>query len=143
MSGWDFYGNTMRNCSTGVLLGGGRDNHIHDNIFIDNDRDIAFDNRGMNWQAKCCQIDCDPATGTSCFHAGLVALNYTNPPYSTAYPEIVNIYNDHPCTPVHNVIEGNRWCHTNSKGGGQFLSHNETTIESWLSSATNNSEHCG
>ena len=79
MSGWDFYGNTMRNCSTGVLLGGGRDNHIHDNIFIDNDRDIAFDNRGMNWQAKCCQIDCDPATGTSCFHAGLVALNYTNP----------------------------------------------------------------
>lgn len=41
-------GNTIKNATTGVLLGGGRRNRIHSNIFIDNDLDIAFDNRGKN-----------------------------------------------------------------------------------------------
>lgn len=48
MSGYDFYGNTVINATTGVLLGGGRRNRIHSNTFIDNDLDIAFDNRGNN-----------------------------------------------------------------------------------------------
>ena len=52
MSGYDFYGNTIINATTGVLLGGGRRNRIHSNTFIDNDLDIAFDNRGMNWMAE-------------------------------------------------------------------------------------------
>ena len=45
-------GNTIRNASVGVLLGGGRRNSIHDNHFVDNDFDIHFDNRGETWQAS-------------------------------------------------------------------------------------------
>lgn len=142
MSGWQFYGNTIRNSTTGVLLGGGRRNHIHSNRFIDCDRDIAFDARGLTWQKASCQIDCDPKLGTSCFHTGLVSLNYTQPPYSTSYPEIVNIYADYPCYPVGNVIEDNTYCHAHSKGGGLFLTENEETINSWYSSASNNVEQC-
>ena len=92
MSGYDFYGNTIINASTGVLLGGGaearlllrrfsheyfsedrsfdktgsgqtqeqtwendktgRRNRIHSNVFLDNNLDIAFDNRGMNWMVS-------------------------------------------------------------------------------------------
>ena len=81
ISGWKFYGNTVVNATTGVLIGGGRRNLISNNTFIDCDNDIHFDNRGMNWQAISCAIGCDPKLGTSCFHGELVALNYTQPPY--------------------------------------------------------------
>jgi hypothetical protein len=144
MSGWEFYGNTIRNSSTGVLLGGGRRNRVHDNYFVDNDIDIAFDNRGMNWQEKSCQKDCDPALGTSCFAHILESLHYQQPPYSTAYPELVNIFNasSHPCVPVGNTITNNRYCHTHSSGGGKFVTHTATQIEAWFSSISNNTEHC-
>ena len=125
MSGYDFYGNTVINATTGVLLGGGRRNRIHSNTFIDNDLDIAFDNRGnngplylathlaairqrvsfipgagMNWMADYCNWNCsgyvkNPAQGAGCFRTALEKLNYKNPPYSTHYPEIVNIYDNH------------------------------------------------
>ena len=58
MSGWDFFGNTIRNASLGVLLGGGRHNRIHKNIFVANDADVHFDNRGMNWQSDGCKRNC-------------------------------------------------------------------------------------
>ena len=67
MSGWDFYGNTIVNSTTGVLLGGdhptltsdpnaslyrlgapvlgGRDNKIHDNYFLNNDKAHRLDAR--------------------------------------------------------------------------------------------------
>ena len=100
MSGYDFYGNTIINASTGVLLGGGteirlllrrfsheylsedrsfdktssgqtqeqtwendktgRRNRIHSNVFLDNNLDIAFDNRGMNWMVSF--TSCNAAT---------------------------------------------------------------------------------
>ena len=58
MSGWDFYGNIIRNSSQGVLLGGGRLNRIHGNVFIDNDKDFGFDERGLVWQSASCQYNC-------------------------------------------------------------------------------------
>ena len=142
MSGWEFYGNTIVNATTGVLIGGGRRNIISNNTFIDCDNDIHFDNRGMNWQANSCAIGCDPKLGTSCFHGELVALNYTQPPYSIHYPEIVNIYKDHPCVPIDNIISGNRFCHNHSKGGGKFIDRNVSTVKLWLSSMENNTELC-
>ena len=141
MSGWDFYGNTIRNASQGVFLGGGRHNRIHGNLFIDNDHDIGFDDRGLNWQNASCNINCTGST-TSCFRHTLDALHYTQPPYATRYPLLPTIYQDHPCVPVGNVIEDNRWCHRNSKGGGQFLNRDAATIAKWRSAASNNVEDC-
>lgn len=143
MSGWTFGpGNTIINSTQGVLLGGGRDNVIRDNKFVDNDVDVAFDNRGMNWQSKSCKYNCSASLGSSCFRVALEAVNYQHPPYSTAFPKIVNIYDDHPCVPVNNLITGNRYCHRHSKDGGKFLDRDEKTIESWFSSASNNTEDC-
>ena len=64
MSGWEFYGNTIVNSTTGVLLGGGRRNVIRGNVFRGNQLDIAFDNRGMSWQTSYCEENCT----APCFH---------------------------------------------------------------------------
>ena len=142
MSGWDFYGNTIRNSTVGVLIGGGRRNRIHDNTFIDNDNDIHFDDRGMNWQSVSCHFNCSASLGTSCFRVALEAVHYQQPPYSTAFPELVNIYQDHPCLPINNVIEDNRYCHTHSKDGGQFIDRTDSVVNGWMSSMSNNREDC-
>ena len=44
MSGWQFYGNTIMNSTTGLVIGGGRRNVIANNTFINCDLDIHFDN---------------------------------------------------------------------------------------------------
>ena len=145
MSGYAFYENPIVNATTGVLLGGGRRNHIHDNVFLSNDKDVAFDDRGLTWQQTTCQQNCThayPPGSTSCFYNALAAVNYKQPPYATRYPEIVNIYEDHPCLPVGNVIENNRWCHRGSKPGAQFVDRSDETIRGWLSEASNNVEDC-
>jgi hypothetical protein len=47
MSGYEVYGNTFADCETAVVVGGGRDNQIHDNHFENNDFDILFSDRGL------------------------------------------------------------------------------------------------
>eukprot|EP00039_Didymoeca_costata_P013068 m.193312 g.193312 ORF g.193312 m.193312 type:complete len:730 (-) comp15666_c0_seq7:2429-4618(-) len=141
MSGWEFYGNIIKNSTTGVLLGGGRHNKVHGNVFINNDADIHFDNRGMNWQAASCKKDCNASMGTSCFRVDLEAMNYTNPPYSVAYPEIVSIYDYYPCVPVGNVIMDNKYCHQ-SNPKALFIDATPTQVNSWLSVMSDNLEDC-
>ena len=144
MSGWDIYGNVFSNASQGVLLGGGRRNQIHDNLFLSNNIDVAFDNRGMNWQSKFCQFNCSASLGTSCARLALEAVRYQSPPWSVVFPEVVDIYKDHPCVPVGNIIEDNTWCHKNSPPGAtpSFLDRNASVIKSWLSMSSNNVENC-
>ena len=91
---WLEHGCSVINATTGVLLGGGRRNRIHSNVFLDNDLDIAFDNRGMNWMADYCTYNCSgyvptAAQSPGCFRPELEGLNYKQPPYSTRYPELV------------------------------------------------------
>ena len=146
MSGYDFYGNTVINATQGMLLGGGRHNRVHSNTFIACDIDIAFDDRGLNWQAASCARNCSATMGTSttsCFYNKLRDLDYTQPPWATAFPEVVSIYDEHPCTPVGNVIEDNVYCHHGSTPGkGTFIDRTPDQIHSWYSSISNNREAC-
>ena len=93
MSGYEFYGNLIRNATVGILIGGGRHNHVHSNHFEACDNDIHFDDRGLNWMAKSCQRDCAVRMGTtttSCLYNALRDMNYTAPPWSTTFPEVTN-----------------------------------------------------
>ena len=144
MSGYQFYGNTIVNASVGVLLGGGRRNSIVDNVFIDCDGDVHFDNRGQTWHLDYCRKNCtDTRNGyqPACFYHELQSLNYTAPPYSQRYPELESIYRDRPCTPVHNVVSNNRYCHRTNPDA-KFLTANATQIEEWGSAASNNTASC-
>ena len=134
-----------------MLLGGGRRNRIHSNTFIDNDLDIAFDNRGQNWMAEYCNHNCsgnekkNPAQSAGCFLPELESIHYQRPPYSTHYPELVDIYDNYPCVPVNNVIEDNVWCHSGSLNlskQAQFINKDQKTIESWMSTMSNNRQVC-
>lgn len=140
MSGWEVYGNTFQNSTTGLLLGGGRRNKIYNNKFIDNDKDIAFDDRGLTWQSAYCNKTCpgQPA----CFYHDLERYHYQQPPYSVKYPEIVNIFDDHPCVPVGNEIHDNVYCHEHSKAGAEFIDKTPAQVTAWFSKLYNNTEHC-
>lgn len=135
----------MINCTVGVLLGGGRRNRIFDNIFLNNDLDIFFDNRGMSWQSAYCNYNCSDATGKvepSCFRNQLEAIGYKQPPYSSAFPELEDIFDDHPCVPVYNEISHNRYCHSESKDGGKFIDQPSHRIRAWMSTISDNWPNC-
>ena len=81
-------------------------------------------------------------TGTICFKNELDSVNYKLPPYSTNYPNIVNIYDDFPCVPLGNIIEDNRYCHKKSPPSVVFIDQNDATINAWHSFISNNVEDC-
>ena len=81
-------------------------------------------------------------TTTSCLYNALRNINYQSPPFATRFPEVVDVYDYHPCVPVANVIEDNVYCHKESAGGGRFIDVSEADVTSWLSSMSNNNEDC-
>lgn len=99
--GAEVYGNIYHKAgSLPVLIGGGHYNHYRHNIFIDSPAAIHLDNRMQNWGHGMV------APG-GIIERRLNEVKYTQPPYSTAYPELVNYWNENPAYPQHNLIEGN------------------------------------
>jgi len=90
---------------------------------------VHLDDRGLNWQK-------DDCSAGGMFQQQLESVNYQHPPWSTHYPELVNIMNDHPCVPVYNDIEGNTYC------GGSFYDVTDQQLESWLDISKNNVQKC-
>eukprot|EP00026_Physarum_polycephalum_P021581 Phypoly_transcript_24918.p1 GENE.Phypoly_transcript_24918~~Phypoly_transcript_24918.p1 ORF type:complete len:145 (-),score=18.53 Phypoly_transcript_24918:102-491(-) len=129
MSGYQIYGNLVENCELGFMLGGGRDNLVHNNTFRGNDNDIEFDNRGMNWQND----TCSPG---GLLQTDLEQYPYQKPPWSTSYPWIVNYLSDKPCVPVGNVIQYNQYCNET------FINQTPQTVSSWQSTLANNVDVC-
>ena len=96
-------GNTFRNCDRGILFGGGRRLHALGNAFQGNMTEaVHLDDRGLNWQTAFCEPG-------GIFWQELDALNYTQPPYSRHYPELLSLRIDHPCAPVHAVLVNNTY----------------------------------
>lgn len=98
-SGTTVYGNVMRNCDIGVLVGGGRDNTIQNNLFDASEIGVFADARGTSWSS-------DFMT-QPWFMSRLNAVNYTQAPFSTTYPALANLLNDDPAQPKRNRIERN------------------------------------
>jgi hypothetical protein len=111
------------------LVGGGRDNTIVGTKCrnITGAHCIRFDNRGMNWQAAACT---NSSSGPGLLVAQLEAVHYQQPPYSTAYPRIVNTMQDHPCVPVGNLFSSNSCCDCVDE---HVISQSNSTIASWYS----------
>lgn len=70
------------------------------------------------------------------FDQQLQSVHYQSPPWSTHYPELVHIFDDHPCVPVYNVVENNTYCH------GKFIDITAEEAEEWLDTVANNTEIC-
>ena len=93
-----------------AFIGGGHDNTIENNIFVDCKPAVHVDARGMGW--------------AHAMPAGLVkegreksTLNgicFTEPPYSTRYPKLIGILDNDPASPTgsfvaRNVCWGGKW----------------------------------
>lgn len=95
------YGNVVYKAGKGVEVGGGRDNRVENNIFIDCRQPCMFDARGTSWSRK--YFDGTDTTLT----ARLNAVNYRSPPYSKRYPELATLYDKDPALPDGNVFARN------------------------------------
>jgi hypothetical protein len=88
---------------------------------------VEFGNRGQTWQSEYCT----PPNGT--FFEELRKDQVDKPPWSTKYPALQSIAQDHPCLPCYNNISWN-----NFQECDQWISASATKISEWLSVATNN-----
>ncbi len=92
--GTTVFGNVMCRINHAILVGGGRDNLVENNIFVDCPLAISVDNRGFYGSADV-------------LFARIKAVDHGRPPYSTRYPALARILDGDPELPVGNVIARN------------------------------------
>jgi hypothetical protein len=107
-SGIHVVGNVFYRVTRAMFIGGGCDNRVVNNVFVDCNPAMHIDNRGMGWQKKAT----DDPRGTLRTH--LAAMPYQNDLWSRRYPNLPNILNDEPGVPkrntiLRNVCAGGRW----------------------------------
>lgn len=109
-SGTTIFGNVFYKASRAAYIGGGRDNIVENNIFIECDLAAHIDARGLGWAKE------HVAKGGEWnMYRKLEAVNFDKPPYSQRYPKLAGILEDEPAVPKGNVI-----C-CNVCSGGQWL----------------------
>jgi hypothetical protein len=93
-----------------AFIGGGHDNTIANNIFVDCKPAVHVDARGMGWAHAMPEalIKEGREKGT------LGGIRFTEPPYSTRYPKLIGILDNDPASPTgslvaRNVCRGGTW----------------------------------
>lgn len=106
-SGVMVYGNLFVRAGRSAMIGGGRDNTIENNIFIDGSPAVHVDSRGKSWAAKYFVEN-----GEWQIFENLAQFTPTQPPYSVRYPQLVHLREDDPA-----LAKGNRILRNISVGG--------------------------
>ncbi|MBN1422519.1 MAG: right-handed parallel beta-helix repeat-containing protein, partial [Planctomycetes bacterium] len=88
-------GNVFRRVHQAAFLGGGRDNRIENNIFIECDCPVHLDNRGLRW---------DHFRPDGPMYQALRKVPYDRPPWSTRYPALARILDEIPQAPLGNTL---------------------------------------
>ena len=100
-SGHHIHGNLFESVTNAVFIGGGVDNSVTNNVFIDCWTAVHLDNRGMGWQKGMVQ-------DTSwTFHKGLRAVPYKSEVWARRYPTLPGILDDMLGVPQRNLIRRN------------------------------------
>ena len=97
-SGTTIYGNVFYDVPSAAFIGGGRDNIVDNNIFVDCKPAVHVDSRGLGWAAFC--VDSD-------MKEKLAAMPYKTPPWKERYPRLLTLLDDQPGAPKGNVIVRN------------------------------------
>jgi hypothetical protein len=115
------FGNVFYRTHQSVWIGGGRDNIVENNIFIDCEEAVSIDNRGLRWTF----LNPKGSILETGMYQKLKPLNYDRPPWSTRYPTLANILENDPRAPLGNTFERNvyyrspyrdpeAWCRSHS-----------------------------
>lgn len=93
--------NVFSKVNQAVFIGGGRDNTVSDNLFVNSTPAISVDSRGMSWQKP------DVTDPNGVFQTALRAVPWNQAPYATAYPMLPSILTNMPGVPINNVLTRN------------------------------------
>ena len=104
------YGNIFWEVTMAAFIGGGRDNTIENNVFVDCNPALHIDARALGWA----HYHADEWVVEGNEKGTLSGIAYNKPPYSDRYPQLVGILDDEPKAPKGNVIArnicvGGRW----------------------------------
>jgi hypothetical protein len=97
------FGNVFYKTHESVWIGGGRDNVVENNMFIGCEKPVNMDNRGMYWAF----LKPDGDIKETGMYEKLTAVPYDKPPWSTRYPKLARILDEHPRAPLGNTLERN------------------------------------
>lgn len=102
--------NVFYRVTRAAFIGGGHDNGIENNVFVDCKPAVHVDARGMGWARAMPEglIEEGTERGT------LKGIRFKEPPYSTRYPKLVGILEKDPASPTgtlvaRNVCSGGKW----------------------------------
>jgi len=101
LSGFHVHGNICWQGGRAVLIGGGRDNVVENNVFIECRPAVHVDARGLGWARY--YFD----GGYPVLFERLASCRHTEPPYAERYPALAGILEDEPAVPKNNVIRRN------------------------------------
>ena len=102
--GDEVYGNVFHNVARGILVGGGREHPIRNNVFSRCRIGISLDCRGLTWR----QWNSREHGGDSwLLEEKAKRLGYTNGVWAAKYPLLAKILQDHPREPLYNPVENN------------------------------------
>ncbi|MBN1816938.1 MAG: right-handed parallel beta-helix repeat-containing protein [Sedimentisphaerales bacterium] len=109
-SGFTIHGNVFYKAGSlcAVNIGGGRDNIVTNNIFIDCKHGVLMDARGVKWAKQYIS-----SGGGWHMYEKIKAVNYDQPPYSTRYPKLATILAEEPAEPRGNMVSHNLAVRTN------------------------------
>jgi hypothetical protein len=107
-SDFTVYGNVFYKAGRATMIGGGRDNVVENNVYVQCMPSLHVDARGLGWASY--YFD---GTEPDLFKK-MDAVDFQNPPFSKKYPELLQLYSDDPAVPknnkiIHNVSYGGRW----------------------------------
>ncbi len=111
LCGTNVFGNIFVRVTRAAFIGGGRDNIVENNIFVDCVPAVHVDARAMGWASY--HVD-------TTMKERLMAVPYKQPPWSERYPQLVNILDDEPAAPKGNIVRrniciGGRWLNIEDK----------------------------
>ncbi len=97
-SSTEIFGNVFYKTKESAFIGGGRDNIIRNNIFVECDTPVHLDTRGLTW---------DHFRPDGPMYEPLKRFRIKEPPWSTRYPKLARILEEHPQAPLGNVVANN------------------------------------
>lgn len=114
-------GNVFYRTDRAAFIGGGRDNRVEGNLFIECNAAVHLDNRSQGWARKY-----QKPGGDHRMYAKLAEVRHDQPPWSGRYPKLALILKEDPHAPLGNVVRKNvavrcrRWLDV-YRGGTKLL----------------------
>lgn len=104
-------GNVFYRVCRAAFIGGGRDNIVENNLFVDCMPAVHIDARALGWAA---------GSVNGVMKERLLAMPYQNDLWRSRYPKLTNIWEDEPAIPKGNVVarnvcQGGQWSRIEKK----------------------------